>query len=58
MVSLPAPGGNSAGKRKEQHGEAQHRCKTPKTPLLKSAYIPQVVQKEIVEYAVMQGQQS
>ena len=31
MMSLPAPDGNSAGKRKERHGEAQHRCKTPKT---------------------------
>ena len=31
MMSLPAPDGNSAGKRKERHGEAQHWCKTPKT---------------------------
>ena len=51
MMSLPAPDGNSAGKRKERHGEAQHRCKTPKTPLSKLAYIPQVVHKEIMEYA-------
>ena len=29
-----------------------------KTLFSKSAYIPQVVHKEIVEYAVMQGQQS
>ena len=49
MVNLRAPDGNSAEKgRKERHGEAQHRCKTP---LLKSAYIPQVVRKEIMEYA-------
>ena len=31
VVSLHAPEGNSAGKRKERHGEAQHWCKTPKT---------------------------
>ena len=31
MMNLPAPDGNSAGKRKERHGEAQHWCKTPKT---------------------------
>ena len=31
MMSLPAPDGNSAEKRKERHGEAQHQCKTPKT---------------------------
>ena len=37
--------------RKERHGEVQYRCKTPKTPLSKSAYIPQVVHKEIMEYA-------
>ena len=51
MVSLHAPDGNSAGKRKGGHGEAQHGRKTPKTPSSKLAYIPQVVHKEIMEYA-------
>ena len=32
--------------RKERHGEAQHRCKTPKLYFSKSAYVPQVVHKQ------------
>ena len=51
MVSLHAPDGNSAKKgRKERHGEAQHRCDS-KSYFSKSAYIRQVVHKEIMEYA-------
>ena len=37
--------------RKEQHGEAQQLVQDSKNYFSKSAYIPQVVHKEIMEYA-------
>ena len=52
MVSPHTLDGTSAENgEKKRHGEAQHWYKSPKTPLLKSAYILQVVHKEIMEYA-------
>ena len=50
-MSLQAPDGNSARKaRKERHGGAKLSAR-PTTLFSKAAYIPQVVHKEIMEYA-------
>ena len=51
MVSLHAPDGNSARKmRKDNTGEPSVSAR-PTTLFSKAAYIPQVVHKEIMEYA-------
>ena len=52
MVSLPTPDGNSAKKgEKNDMGKPSIGARLQKLYFSKSAYIPQVVHKEIVEYA-------
>ena len=53
MVSLHAPDGNSAekGEKMNDMGKPSISARLQKSYFSKSAYIPQVVQKEIMEYA-------
>ena len=51
MASLHAPDGNSAGKEKNGMGKPSIGTRLQKLYFSKSAYIPQVVHKEIMEYA-------